>query len=61
MSELQSEHDTCCSLMFTEKRLQDVGSEQQGRATYCSSPHSLQLLVLNVFLSVQISLLQVIH
>ena len=58
--ELQSEHTVCCSLMFTENRLFDVGSEQQGRATYCSSLHSLHV-VLTVFSSTQISVWQVMH
>ena len=60
LSELQSEHTICCSLMFTGNRLFDVGSEQQGRETYCSSPHSLHV-VLTVFSSTQISVWQVMH
>ena len=60
MSELQSEHTVCCSLMFTGNRSFEVGTEQQGRATYCSSPHSLHV-VLTAFSSTQISILQVMH
>ena len=60
MSELQSEQTLCCSLMFTGNRLFDVGSEQQGRATYCFSPHTLHV-VLTIFLSSQISVWQVMH
>ena len=60
MSELQSEHTVCCSLKFTGNRLFDVRSEKQGRATYCSSPHPLHV-VLTVFSSTQISVWQVMH